>query len=256
MIPAFHYTLGSGSETWREQIGLARAAGFPAIDLDIRVAVRLDAQEVIDVLGELRPATGRLPAYPGQRLDPSVARFCRRVGLRVLTCSVRPSLPAPADLLPDYQGWAKTLADEGLQLAIEALTPLHLQNEHPYPYIQTLPQLLDFISSTGPNAGLLFDTWHWHHGGLTLADLPEEIPILHIHLADSPDLPHDLIRDTERLFPGEGTVILTDLLRAVPHYQGFVAPEVFGQRDRFPSAIARARHGLQTTRAILNEIGV
>ena len=36
--PTFHYTMGLGGETWREQIALARAAGFSAIDVDLRVA--------------------------------------------------------------------------------------------------------------------------------------------------------------------------------------------------------------------------
>lgn len=256
MKPAFHYTLGRGNETWREQIALAAEAGFTAIDLDIRDAARMDAAEVTGLLGGLQPATGRLPVYPGQRLDPAVALFCRKVGIRVLTCSVRPSLPEAADLLPEYQTWAKMLADEGLQLAIEALTPLHLREEHPFPYIQSLPQLLDFIHATGPNAGLLFDTWHWTHGELGAVNVPLDLPVLHVHLADAPDLPAHLIRDNERLFPGEGTVDLPALLRAIPHYDGFVAPEVFGQSDRFPTALARARHGLETTRAILKEVAV
>jgi len=48
--PTFHYTMGKGGETWREQIELARAAGFAAIDVDLRAARTIEAEEILEAL--------------------------------------------------------------------------------------------------------------------------------------------------------------------------------------------------------------
>ena len=48
-----------------------------------------------------------------------------------------PALDAPADVLPEYREWAAMLAGAGVNLAIEALTPLPLRFAKPYPYVQS-----------------------------------------------------------------------------------------------------------------------
>jgi hypothetical protein len=252
VIPAFHYTLGLGTEDWPQQIHLARAAGFRAVDVDLRSAADLDPAAMRDALAELLPSTGRLPAYPGQRLDPRIPRFCAAIGLRTLTCSVPPALAEPRDLLPDYQAWAAMLADAGLNLAIESLTPLHLRTAKAYPYVQSFAEYCDFVAAVGPNAGFLLDTWHWHHGGYPS---PRGLRVLHIHLADAWALPPEQVRDEERAFPGEGIVDLPGLLDDLPGYPGYIAAEVFGQKERFPDGLSRARFGracVEATLAALN----
>lgn len=246
---AFHYTLGLGGENWRELIELARHTGFQAIDVDLRQASTLEPTEMLDALGELQPSTGRLPVAPGGVLNRKALRFCREIGLRTLTCSVRPSLPTPKSVLPDYQEWARMLADEGLRLAIEALTPLHLRRAEPFPFVQSFEQYCEFVEQVGPNAGFLLDTWHWHHGGFPS---PEGLPVWHVHLADAWVGDPELVRDEERLFPGEGQIDLAGLLAALGAYGGFVAPEVFGQRGRFDSGEARARYGLASSNTALS----
>ena len=42
--------MGKGGETWREQIELARAAGFAAIDVDLRAARTIEAEEILEAL--------------------------------------------------------------------------------------------------------------------------------------------------------------------------------------------------------------
>lgn len=248
MIPTFHYTLGLGAEDWRQQIELARAAGFRAIDVDLRHAASLDPQEMLDALAGLVPSTGRLPAYPGQQLDPRIPRFCQAIGVNTLTCSVPPALDEPRDLLPEYREWAAMLAGCGLHLAIESLTPLHLRQAKPHRYVQSFGEYSDFVTAVGPNAGFLLDTWHWHHGGYPS---PRGLRVLHIHLADARAIPPEQIRDEEREFPGEGVVNLAALLSELPAYNGFVAAEVFGQKDRFANAVARATFGKERIEAIL-----
>lgn len=250
MIPAFHYTLGTGTEDWRQQIQLARTAGFRAVDVDLRSAASMEPGEMLDALGELLPSSGRLPAYPGQRLDGRIPRFCEAIGLRTLTCSVPPALAEPRDLLPDYREWAAMLADSGLRLAIESLTPLHLRLAKPHPYVQSFGEFCDFVDAVGANAGFLLDTWHWHHGGYPS---PRGLPVWHIHLADALAMPAEQVRDDERQFPGQGTIDLTGLLAQLPSYSGFVAAEVFGQRERFPDGVSRARFGRECVEAVLEQ---
>lgn len=250
MIPAYHYTLGLGSEDWRQQIDLARAAGFRAVDVDLRQAAAMDPREMVDALAGLIPSTGRLPAYPGQSLDPRIPRFCQAIGLRTLTCSVPPALDEPRDLLPEYREWASILAGSGLNLAIESLTPLHLRRARPHRYIQSFAEYTDFVTAVGPNAGFLLDTWHWHHGGYPS---PHGLRVLHIHLADARAIPPEEVRDEEREFPGEGVVNLAGLLAALSGYSGFIAAEVFGQKHRFPDGLSRATFGKERIEAILRQ---
>lgn len=253
MIPAFHYTLGLGSEDWRQQIALARAAGFRAVDVDLRGADSLEPSEMLDVLGGLIAASGRLPAYPGQPLDRRVPRFCRELGLRTLTCSVPPALTEPRDLVPEYREWASLLADSGLNLAIESLTPHHLRMAQTHPYVQSFGEYCDFVAGVGANAGFLLDTWHWHHGGYPS---PRGLRVLHVHLADAEAIPAEQVRDDERQFPGEGVINLVGLLSELPDYTGFVAAEVFGQKSRFPDGLTRARFAREQVESILKQARV
>jgi sugar phosphate isomerase/epimerase len=251
VIPAFHYTLGLGREDWRQQIDLARAAGFRAVDVDLRSAATMEPGAMLDALGELRAASGRLPAYPGGQLDPRIPGFCLAIGLSTLTCSVPPSLDAPADLLPQYREWAAMLAGAGLSLAIEALTPLHLRFAKPYAYVQSFAAYREFVAAVGENAGFLLDSWHWHHGGYPS---PRGLRVLHVHLADAARVAPEAVRDEEREFPGEGVINLAGLLGEIGGYTGYVSAEVFGQQGRFADGLSRARFGRESVEAVLRQV--
>ncbi len=105
--------MGKGGETWREQIELARAAGFAAIDVDLRAARTIEAEEMLEALAGMVASSGRLPVYPGENLEPGVVEFCRRIGLKTLTCSVPPSLDEARNLVPGYREWAERLGGRG-----------------------------------------------------------------------------------------------------------------------------------------------
>lgn len=233
--------MGMGGETWREQIELARAAGFGAIDVDLRVAGVIKAEEMVEALGEMVASSGRLPVYPGQRLAAGVVEFCRKVGLRTLTCSVPPSVDEVRDLVPEYREWAERLGGSGMRLAIESLTPLHLRRGKRYPYVQSFSEYCGFVEAVGRHAGILFDSWHWHHGGYPS---PRGLPVWHVHLADAGLMAAEDVRDEERLFPGEGVIDLEWYLGELVGYEGYVAGEVFGQRGRFGDGLSRARYSL------------
>ena len=193
-----------GGESWRDEIELARAAGFAAIDVDLRVVGTIEGEEMLEALGGMVASSGRLPVYPGQRLDPKVVEFCRRIGLKMLTCSVPPSVYERRDLVPKYREWVERLGELGMRLAIESLTPLYLRRAKAVPYVQTSGAYCDFVEALGGHAGFLFDSWHWHHGGYLS---PRGLAMWHVRLTDAGRWQRR--RVGERLFPGEGVILKT-----------------------------------------------
>jgi sugar phosphate isomerase/epimerase len=108
--------------------------------------------------------------------------------------------------------------------------------------------MLDFGLSVSENAGLILDTWHWHHGGSDPAAI-QNIPadrILDVHLSDSAALPPEDIRDFERLLPGEGVIDLRQFFQLLgeKRYSAAVAVEVFGRGlgEMPPLDAARVAH--------------
>ena len=107
----------------------------------------------------------------------------------------------------------------------------------------------------GSNVGLLLDSWHWYHAGAT----PEDIVaagkdrIIHVQINDSPKLPPEQIRDSERLLPGEGVIDLQAFLRALRKigYDDALSPEVFGRGLKEMPMEEGARLGLESTRKVL-----
>jgi 2-keto-myo-inositol isomerase len=74
------------------------------------------------------------------------------------------------------------------------------------------------------NAGLLLDTFHFHKGGSSLADLravPAEAIAL-VQLSDCQDLPLGELEDAHRIFPGLGVIPLEQILGVLREggYQG------------------------------------
>ena len=116
---------------------------------------------------------------------------------------------------------------------MEFVSPLHLRRKWPFEFIWNLPQTLEFVSDCGHGAGVLLDSWHWHHAGGKVDQIVEAGDlILHLHFADAADLAPEVVEDLERLLPGEGVVAWSEFLGALRRigYQGGISPEVFGSR--------------------------
>ena len=100
------------------------------------------------------------------------------------------------------------------------------------------------------NGGLLIDSFHFFKGGSTIEDL-RKVPtekIFFVHLDDAPDLAMD-VKDmcmTKRLFPGEGTFPLREMLDVLvgeKKYQDWVSLEILNQENQ------RAGYGMLAQRA-------
>lgn len=200
----------------------ASVPGIAVTSMMLPVEVRRDQGAYEESLPSLRPACALAAA----------------LGCTLSSVSFPPSseLPKPEQAAlyrRRLQPVCEVLEEHSIRLACECVTPLHLRRQRPYEFIYRFDEMLEFALSISPTAGLLVDSWHWHHGGGRISDL-EQLPadrILDIHLADSARLPPEDVRDLERLLPGEGVVdfaAFLGVLRA-KRYAGALAPEIFGR---------------------------
>jgi sugar phosphate isomerase/epimerase len=77
-------------------------------------------------------------------------------------------------------------------------------------------------------------------------------------VADSPSHPPELIKDSERLLPGEGVIDFTGFFQALKKIgsDANISPEVFGRGLKEMPPEEGARLGLENTRAVMKKAGV
>lgn len=276
MYAALNGTLVAGRTPWPEFAFLARKTGFPGVDVNIAKAMEHGVGQTQDLLRQLKlkPAVVALPvefrkdqaAFDADfaRLEPA-ARFAAAIGCPRMTTWILPSseLPKPEQrkiYLERFKKCAAVLAASGIRLGLENVSPVHLRKRFPHEFIYRTDEMLEFARDCGPNVGLLLDSWHWHHAGGTVQDILSagKQYVVHVQLADAPDLAPEKILDNERLMPGEGVVNLVGFLQALKKigYQDGLSPEVFGRGLKDIPAEEGARLGLSTTLAVMRKAGV
>ena len=246
MILSFHSSLSGASHLpWAEGAKVAAQAGFEAIDIDLWELGDHRPEAVLEVLEHtgLGAGAASLPVefrLDGERFERDLelldqrAKLGAAIGVKVMSRSVPSSGEAPREetlsvLRQRLRACMTILQAHGLRLAVEMLGPLHLRQAGPYELITDFAQCADFAASCGPDVGLLVDSWHWHHAGggdiAAFGDL-----IFHVHVADSPDLPAQMIEDKQRLLPGQGVIDFPTFWRELEAsgYTGLVTPEVHG----------------------------
>jgi sugar phosphate isomerase/epimerase len=235
-----------GASISRDQLSERQPSGpfaVRATAMSLPVEVRTDDAAFESTLPRLRDA----------------CRFAASAGCQVATLGLPPSSEQPraaqAKVYRDRLKQCCAVLDEySIRLALECLTPLHMRRAHPYEFIWHNTEMLDFGLSVSPHAGLIVDSWHWHHDG---AD-PESIRgvpadrILDVHLSDSPSAAPEEIRDAERLLPGQGVIDFHTFFQLLDEkqYSGAIEVEVFGGlADRTPADAARL--AFQASRTVL-----
>jgi sugar phosphate isomerase/epimerase len=114
-------------------------------------------------------------------------------------------------------------------------------------FASTLTTLLPIVRAANhPNAGVLFDCYHFWSGPNKLEDLDLLRPgeVKHVHFQDVPDMPRELLDLTTRVMPGDGVAPLTTILQKLGDkaaYAGPLSVELFAPRfqTRDPYDIAR-----------------
>lgn len=153
------------------------------------------------------------------------------------------------DLADTVAHVASHAAESGLQVSLEFI---------PGTGVPTLAVAREIVALSGaPNAGVMFDTWHFLRSGGVQADLDDlkAGEILEIQLSDRrTPVPNEVyVPMTGRLAPGEGEAPLVGIIRAIyalsPNL--VVGVEVFTAEEGDPD---RLTHRLATTtRAVLEE---
>lgn len=265
----------SGKVPWPEFARLAARFGYGGVDVDLGAAMKQGVAETKALLEHLRlqPAVIGLPvdfrrddAAFETTLDklPPAAQFAAAIGCPRMVTWIAPSSQTPKPelrkiLKERFRKTADVLARSHIRLGLEFIGPLHARTAAPHEFIWRMGEMVEFAKECGSNVGLLLDSWHWHHAGAKPADIVAagKDRIVHVHLADSADLPPDKVRDNERLLPGEGVVDFTGFLQALKKigYRDGLSPEVFGRLKDLPPEEG-ARMGLESARAVMKKAGV
>ncbi len=274
MYASLNGTLTANRVPWPDFAHLAAKVGYRGVDLNLSRAMEagLDATRSLLASLKLTPAIAGLPVdvrrddatYKQglERLEPA-AQFAAALGCPMGTY-LMPSTDTPkaemrAIIKSRLAACADILARSHVRLAIEFVSPVHLRKLRPHEFIWRMDEMLAFAKECGPNVGLMLDSWHWRHAGATLADIAAAGDrIVHVQVADAPDVPPDQIRDNERLMPGEGVIDFTAYFGALKKigYTGGVSPEIFGRGLKEMDPEAGARLGFETTTAVMKKAGV
>ncbi|MEZ6191973.1 MAG: sugar phosphate isomerase/epimerase family protein [Phycisphaerales bacterium] len=189
-------------------IDLARRHRFDGVDL------RLDKQEQhirdygIERLRRAIADAGLVPGYcsilPGKiscdentwrngiERVPALARLAEQLGYTRTAAVVLPfddELPFDAffDLhVRRINEAAPVLADHGISLALEYVSPVTRRVGHKHPFIHDLAGLRKLCRATDhTNVGLLLDSFHWHCAGETAQDIEalseDEVVVVHVN---------------------------------------------------------------------------
>ncbi len=262
MYVALNSTSIQGRVKWPEFAHLAHRAGYGGVDVSLGPALDEGADSTRALLAELKlkPSSLSFPVdfrgeqakfEEGMKALPRASAFARAIGCpRMVTWIVSSSAKPKAEVRKVYkerfQAAAEVLAKDKVRLGLEFLGPLHIRKAAPYEFIYRMDEMLEFAKEIGPNVGLLLDSWHWHHAGATAQDIVRagKLRIVHVHLADAPDLPPEKIRDNERLVPGDGIINWNAFFGALKKigYDDGCSPEIFGAglKEKTPEDAAKA----------------
>lgn len=276
MYISMNGTLVAGRTPWPEFARLAARVGFPAADVATDRAMQEGVEATRSLLQNLKLKAGVLGLPVEFRKDeetfrhglerlPEAAAFAAAIGCPRMSTWILPSSETPKTELRKiykrrFQACADALVRSHVRLGLEFVSPVHLRKRFPHEFIWRMDEMLEFARECGTNVGLLLDSWHWRHAGANVNDILSagKDAIVHVQVADAPDLPPDKIVDGERLMPGEGVADLVGFFGALKKigYGDAVSPEVFGRGLKDMPPEEGARLGLETTRRVMQRAGV
>ena len=236
----------------RENLKLAKSAGFEGLDLDIDEASRLTKQHSIDYVRDLWAESGLTMGgweFPidwkggdaefqdGLKAFPTLAQLAADLGCHRTTTQVFNWSNAPFNENWDFhirrlKPAAEILKDYGHSLGLEFIGPAASRRMHRFSFAYDMNVVLDLAATIGTgNVGLLFDTWHWYTCRSTLDDVRRltKNEVIYVQINDAPAgiNPDDQL-DDERCLPGEtGVIPAAEILQILYQigYDGPVTPE-------------------------------
>jgi len=108
------------------------------------------------------------------------------------------------------------------------------------------------IEANHPNACMMPDVYHIYKGGSAFGGLKaiagEKIPVFHMN--DYPDIPRDTIKDSDRVYPGDGIAPIKSILQTLDSngFQGVLSLELFNPEYWKLDPLEVAKTGLEKMR--------
>ena len=248
-----------------DDIRNAKAAGFDGIEL---WGAKLDKYLASHAAADLKALLRGIPPLSINSIEdatyspdrkPVLARcrewskLSKEIGNPVIVVvpGVAPKGANEADIIEQSASELRELADiagaDGVRLAFEMIGGQGRS-------VSEISRARKVVEATGrKNVGLVVDTFHAHVGGSDLKALraldKRLLDIVHINDAEEKPLPE--LRDSHRLFPGEGTLPLKEILGALKGYDGVVSVEIFRPEYWQMDAAVVAKTALEKTRGVL-----
>lgn len=206
------------------------------------------------VIGLLETGTDRTP------IVDTFKKRCEQwaeLGIPVIYATTQSALkPTESDYkaAPGFVREAAEIAKQhNLTLAFEAM-----RNST---FIATITTMLSITRAAGqPNAGLLFDCYHFWSGLGKLEDLDTIKPgeIKHAHFQDVPDMPREMLDTTTRFIPGDGVAPLPTILQklSATGYAGPLSVELFLPKFTTGDPTAVATEIKAKAEAVMKKAGV
>lgn len=272
MFNALHPgTIGIRGLDLQGTIDLAKAAGFEGVAFDIVEAKAIADTNGIEYLQAMFADAGVRPALwqtgvnwqddavRDQQIEAMrpLAELGAALGVTRVTTGIMPGNDdRPYDeqyefLQTRLRPLAQALADAGVQIGIEFISPKTLRDRFAYEFIYTMKDMLAFAKDIGTgNVGLLFDVWHHYCAHGTVEDMAILQPgdVMLVHTNDAPaGIPIDEQEDLSRTLPMEtGVIPAPEMLRVLDGlgYDGAVIAEPFSvlinalaERDPLAAAV-------------------
>ncbi len=240
-----------------EAIDLAAQAGYQGVNFSIREAKELADRHGVEHVRNLFAEKGIRPAVWGapfrwqddpQREEhlaalPAFAELGAELGAAGTTTGIMPgNNERPFDeqyayLQERLRPFAAVLAQAGVPLGIEFISPKTLRDTFRYEFIYDLQGMMQFARDLGTgNVGVLFDVWHHYcaHGTVEELDTLEAQDVILVHSNDAPaGIPIDEQQDLVRKLPMEtGVIPAPEMLKklAAIGFDGPVGAEPFSAR--------------------------
>jgi 2-keto-myo-inositol isomerase len=201
---------------------------------------------------------GGLLASQGDARREAWELFARRlklceelgIGMIVVACDVPP--PLMQQTMERVQLSLVQVAQEagkaGLRAAIEFQATSSFGNN-----LQTIAALVGDVGN--PHLGICLDAFHWHVGSSKTEDLGYLTAdnLFHVQLCDLADTPRELARDSDRILPGDGDLLLTQLVQHLRriNYRGCVSIELMNPQLWQIPALQLADAGMAALRRLL-----
>lgn len=251
-----------------EMVDCAAAAGFSHVGIRLLPATPTEPQ--YDIVGDtpmLREVESRLAGTGVKVLDVEIFRLRADTRIRdyepVIATAARLGAselllagndPDEVRLIDSFAAFCDLAARYGLGADLEFM---------PWTDAKDLPQAARIIERTGrENAGILIDPFHLSRSRSRIEDIAM-IPPSRFHFMQFCDVPaaipptmDAILAEArgERLFPGEGSVDLVALLRAVPPDLPLSLEVPMLALAKTVDATERARRALAATRRVLAQL--